>query len=103
MLTSGLNAAWNGWSRSDKANFAAYKKRIENVVYNRSVSGADKISQVSQILDGYAPDGSAAKDLILAIPFAGWGSLCDFLNCAIRGGHLDAAEKDCMKYTTTTT
>lgn len=33
LLTTSLNAAWNGWSRTDKANFAAYKKRIENAVY----------------------------------------------------------------------
>lgn len=37
LLTSGINAAWNTWPRSDKANFAAYKKRIENIVYNRSL------------------------------------------------------------------
>ncbi|KAH7703288.1 C-type lectin domain family 4 member F-like protein [Aphelenchoides avenae] len=102
VLTAGLNAAWNAWSRSDKANFAAYKRRIENVVYNRSMSGAEKLSQVSAILDGYAPDGSAAKDLILAIPLTGYGSLCDMLNCAIRGGHLAGPEKDCAKFTTTT-
>ncbi|KAH7716526.1 Protein CLEC-49, partial [Aphelenchoides avenae] len=102
-LTSGLNAAWNGWSRPDKANFAAYKKRIENAVYEPVWSGSEKISAVAKILDGYAPDGSAAKDIILAVPIGGWGTFCDFLNCAIRRGFMEGTVKDCAKYTPTTT
>ncbi|KAH7706140.1 hypothetical protein AAVH_26640 [Aphelenchoides avenae] len=103
VLTTSLSAAWNGWSRPDKANFALYKKRIENTVYEPVWTGSEKISAASKILDSYAPDGSSAKDLILAIPIGGFGTFCDFLNCAIRRGLLQATEKDCWKFTPTTT
>ncbi|KAH7697565.1 hypothetical protein AAVH_29540 [Aphelenchoides avenae] len=104
LLTAGINAAWNSWSRSDKANFASYKKRIESIVYDQNPDWDNgiKTEQVSKILDGYAPDGSAAKDLILAIQIAGWGSLCDYLNCAIRGFYMLGDEKNCGAFTTTT-
>ncbi|KAH7709277.1 hypothetical protein AAVH_23458, partial [Aphelenchoides avenae] len=37
-LTTAVNAAYAAWSRTDKANFAGYKKRIENILWNDTLT-----------------------------------------------------------------
>lgn len=38
LLTTALNEAYATWSRTDKANFVAYKKRIEIILWNNTLT-----------------------------------------------------------------
>ena len=82
ILTTSVNSAYATWTRTDKANFASYKKRIEVIIWGTEFTTIDaKLSQIVTVFTGYAPAGSASETLVLSIEISGWGSVGQFCDC----------------------
>ncbi|KAH7707327.1 hypothetical protein AAVH_25439 [Aphelenchoides avenae] len=83
VLTTAINNAFATWSRTDKANFNAYKKRIEDIIFtnNEFPTLETKLQAITDVLKGYAPDGSAQQQLVYAVQIASWGTIADFVAC----------------------
>jgi len=85
-LTTSVNTVYNTWSRTDKANFASYKKRIESAIWGTEFNTpAAKLQQISTVFSGYAPAGSAASVQVMSIQITCkavvWGTVADFCGC----------------------
>jgi len=85
-LTTSVNTVYATWSRTDKANFASYKKRIESAIWGTEFDTPDaKLKQISTVFTGYAPAGSAASVQVMSITITCkavvWGTVGDFCGC----------------------
>jgi hypothetical protein len=85
-LTTSVNTVYNTWSRTDKANFASYKKRIESAIWGSEFNDVEsKLKQISTVFTGYAPSGSAASVQVMSITITCkavvWGTVGDFCGC----------------------
>ncbi|KAH7713627.1 beta-1,4-endoglucanase [Aphelenchoides avenae] len=81
-LTNSIDAAYNTWTRNDKANFAAYKKRIENIIWGTQYpTPAAKLVQIEAVISGFAPAGSASATLVNAIKITNFGTMAEFIKC----------------------
>ena len=87
-LTDSVNAAYGTWTRTDKANFASYKKRIETLIWgNEYPLVSDKLSQIVTVFTGYAPAGSTSETLVMGIQITGWGNVKKFCDCQNAPNH----------------
>lgn len=82
VFTNSLNAAVKTWTRNEQSNFAAYKKRIENIIYtNQYPTPAAKLAQIEAVITGFAPATSAPAKKLMAVPITGFGTIAEFVKC----------------------
>ncbi|KAH7695063.1 hypothetical protein AAVH_37883 [Aphelenchoides avenae] len=82
ILTSAINSTFSTWSRTDRGNFNPYKKRIETLIWgNEYTTTSDKLEQIVDVLEGYAPQDTYAYNQVTSIQIGTWGTIMDLMNC----------------------
>ncbi|KAH7724041.1 hypothetical protein AAVH_08479 [Aphelenchoides avenae] len=87
-LTDGVNAAYATWPRTDKANFAACKKRNETLIWgNEYPATTDKIAQIVTVFSGCSTPGTSTYTLVMGTEITGWGNVKKFTDCQNAPSH----------------
>ncbi|KAH7702885.1 hypothetical protein AAVH_29954 [Aphelenchoides avenae] len=58
---------------------APYHRLVDDVLWNETLTVAQRIEQAAVELDSVADDEDPTKEDLLAFPVGGWGTICDFL------------------------